>query len=77
MRRHVGGAGTAAPADVPRKHVSGRLRVTVRPNYVGLPSMAGRGKGQRGESPAVGTATSRPPDSGSTVPERETAAAER
>jgi hypothetical protein len=31
-RRSVGGAGTAAPADVLRKHVSGRRRVTVRPN---------------------------------------------
>ena len=37
MRRHAGGAGTAAPADVPRKRISGRPRVTVRPNYVGLP----------------------------------------
>ena len=37
MMRHAGGAGTAAPADVPRKRISGRPRVTVRPNYVGLP----------------------------------------
>jgi hypothetical protein len=27
----------AAPAPVSRKHRSGRLRVTVRPNYVGPP----------------------------------------
>ena len=27
----------AAPARLPRKQASGRLRVTVRPNYVGLP----------------------------------------
>jgi hypothetical protein len=31
-RRLVGGAGTAAPAVVLRKHGSGRRRVTVRPN---------------------------------------------
>ena len=37
MRRHVGGAGKAAPADVPRKCIPGRPRVTVRPYYGGLP----------------------------------------
>src|SRR5215203_3658170 len=41
----------AAPADVPRKRISGRPRATVRPNYVGLPSMAGRGRTNAGGSP--------------------------
>ena len=48
----------AAPADVPRKRISGRPRVTVRPNYVGLPSMAGRGPDERGESPGIRRAKS-------------------
>jgi len=40
----------AAPAAVPRKHGSGTPRVTVRSNYVGLPSVAGRGRMNGGES---------------------------
>ena len=40
----------AAPADVPRKHIPGVVRVAVRANYVGLPSMAGRGTDEGGES---------------------------
>ena len=67
----------AAPAVVLRKHGSGTPRVAVRPNYVGLPSMAGRGKDQRGESRAVGPAKSRLSDPGSTAPGREIAAMER
>ena len=51
MRRHAGGAGTAAPADVPRKRISGRPRVTVRPNYVGLPPVGlDAGRTNAGES---------------------------
>jgi hypothetical protein len=42
----------AAPAPVPRKPRSGTPRAAVRPNYVGLPSMAGRGKDERGRKPA-------------------------
>jgi hypothetical protein len=37
----------AAPAFVFRKHKSGTPRVTVRPYYEGLPSMAGRGADER------------------------------
>jgi hypothetical protein len=76
-RRSVGGVGKAAPADVPRKRISGRPRVTVRPNYVGLPSMAGQGKDQRGESLVVGPVKSRPSDPVSTVPRSQIAAVER
>src|SRR6476659_11403679 len=39
MRRHVGGAGKAAPAPVLRKHGPGRRRVTVRPHYGGPPTL--------------------------------------
>ena len=41
----------AAPAPVSRTHRSGRPRATVRSNYVGLPSMAGRGRTNAGGSP--------------------------
>ena len=41
----------AAPAPVFRTHRSGRPRATVRSNYVGLPSMAGRGRTNAGGSP--------------------------
>ena len=49
MRRHVVERG-AAPADMPRKPIPGVVRVAVRANYVGLPSMAGRGTDEGGES---------------------------
>jgi hypothetical protein len=49
MRRRVVEQG-AAPADMPRKHIPGVVRVAVRANYVGLPSMAGRGTDEGGES---------------------------
>src|SRR5476649_591560 len=42
----------AAPAREPRKLASGTPRGTVRSNYVGLPSMAGRGPDERGRKPA-------------------------
>ena len=42
----------AAPAGVLRTHTSGRLWVTVRPKYVGLPARAGRGPDERGRKPA-------------------------
>jgi hypothetical protein len=52
---------------------SGRPRVTVRANYVGLPSMAGRGTDERGES--CGDHGRKPcPDPGSTVPRPKIAA---
>jgi hypothetical protein len=41
----------AAPADVPRTHISGRPWVTVRPKYVGLPVRAGRGPDEPGRKP--------------------------
>src|SRR6187200_2326766 len=41
----------AAPAGGARNPVSGRPRATVRSNYVGLPSMAGRGRTNAGGSP--------------------------
>jgi hypothetical protein len=50
MRRHVGGAGKAAPASVPRKHGPGRRRVTVRPHYGGPPTLGldeGRASGAK------------------------------
>ena len=77
MRRSVGGAGKAAPADVPRKRISGRPRVTVRPNYVGLPSMAGRGPDERGRKPCGIRRTGPPSGPGSTVPKPKIAAVER
>jgi hypothetical protein len=52
MAKGVSPRSGAAPADVPRTHVSGRPRVTVRPNYVGLPARAGRGPDERGRKPA-------------------------
>jgi len=41
-----------APALVPRTHRSGTPRAAVRPNQVGLPSMAGRGVDERWRKPA-------------------------
>ena len=57
-----------APARMPRKHASGTPRAAVRPNYVGLPSMAVRGTDERGRKPpgsgaeeaAVGSLVARP-----------------
>jgi hypothetical protein len=72
------GAGTAAPADVPRKRISGRPRVTVRPNYVGLPFSgldAGRTNGAK--APGSGGRRVRRLDPGSTVPKPKIAAVER
>jgi DNA-directed RNA polymerase subunit RPC12/RpoP len=45
-----GGVG-AAPAPVLRNHGSGRPRVTARPNYVGLPARAGRGRTNGAKAP--------------------------
>ena len=67
MRRHVVERG-AAPADMPRKPIPGVVRVAVRANYVGLPSMAGRGKDERGESPVLGRVKNPLSDPGSTAP---------
>ena len=67
----------AAPALVPRKHKSGTPRVAVRPNYVGLPVTAARGKDERGESRVIGRVMSSLSDPGSTAPGREIAAVER
>jgi hypothetical protein len=77
-RRSVGGAGTAAPADVLRKHVSGRRRVTVRPNYVGLPlSGLDADRMKAGESLPDQGAMRVPSGPGRTVPEPKIAAVER
>jgi hypothetical protein len=49
----------AAPADVPRKRISGRPRVAVRPNYVGPPLVGldgyGRGLAKAGSRPVAGS----------------------
>ena len=71
-----GGVG-AAPASVPRKHGSGRPRVTVRPHYGGPPSRAGRGRMNAGESRGIRRVKSPPPSPGSTVPRPKIAAVER
>ena len=44
MRRHDSGAGCGACGFCLASRNSGTLRVTVRSNYVGLPSMAGLGQ---------------------------------
>jgi len=77
-RRSVGGAGTAAPAPVSRKHGPGRPRVTVRPHYGG-PPFAGwtRDRTNGGETCRDQGAKRPRPDPGSTVPEPEIAAVER
>jgi hypothetical protein len=68
----------AAPADMPRKHISGRPRVAVRSNYVGLPLMAGRGTDEgRRKLPGSGRAECPPSVPGSTAPRTEIAAVER
>lgn len=65
----------AAPARVFRTHAPGRPRVTVRPHYEGLPSMAGRGPGEgRRKRPGSGRRETPLPGPGSTVPRTETAA---
>jgi hypothetical protein len=43
MRRHDGWDRMRRPRAWFRSHASGRPRVAVRSNYVGLPLMAGRG----------------------------------
>ena len=43
MRRHAGRGRMRRPRAWFRSHASGRPRVAVRSNYVGLPLMAGRG----------------------------------
>jgi hypothetical protein len=53
-RRLVDGIGTAAPAVVPRKHGSGRPRVTVRAYYEGLP-MRGLDAGRMKAAKAAGS----------------------
>ena len=52
--------------------ISGRPRVTVRAYYEGLPSMAGRGTDEGGESRRIRVKTCRVP--GSTVPRPKIAA---
>ena len=47
----VGGAGCGARASGFVSRAPGRPRATVRSNYVGLPSMAGRGRTNAGGSP--------------------------
>jgi len=65
----------AAPADVPRKRISGRPRIAVRSNYVGLPLMAGRGAEEgRRKLPGSGRAEGPPSAPGSTAPRTEIAA---
>jgi large subunit ribosomal protein L36 len=54
--------------------VSGRPRVTVRANYVGLPSMAGRGTDEGGESRPIKGSGAPCPVPGSTVPRPKIAA---
>jgi hypothetical protein len=65
----------AAPAGSFRKRASGTPRVTVRSNYVGPPSMAGRGTDERGRKPP-GSGKS-PPFPEDTVPRCKVAASER
>ena len=48
----VGGAGCGARGFGLVSRASGTPRVAVRPNYVGLPSLAGRGPDERGRKPA-------------------------
>ena len=69
MRRHVGGAGTAAPAPVPRKH---RLREASGhrpPPLRGAARKGWTGQDERGESPAIGRAKSPPSESRKHGPE--------
>ena len=66
---------SAAPADVPRKRISGRPRVAVRSNYGGLPSMAGRGAEEgRRKPPGSGRAEGPSSAPGSTAPKPKIAA---
>jgi hypothetical protein len=65
----------AAPAGSFRKRASGTPRVTVRSNYVGPPSMAGRGTDERRRKPP-GSGKS-PPFPEDTVPRCKVAASER
>jgi hypothetical protein len=64
----------AAPADVPRKHISGRPRVAVRAHYGALPSMAGRARTRGGESHPAREVKSLRPVAGRTAPGTEIAA---
>jgi hypothetical protein len=64
----------AAPADVPRNHISGRPRVAVRPYYGGPPSMAGRVRARGGESHPAREAKSLRAVAGRTAPGTEIAA---
>ena len=68
----------AAPADVPRKYISGGPRVTVRPNYVGLPliGLVGTG-GSEAKASAILRWQVHPSGPESTVPGSEIAAVER
>ncbi len=79
MRRRVGGAGTAAPAPVPRKHGPGRPRVTVRPHYGGPPfSGLDAGRMNAGESLRDQGGRNAPrPAPEATVPRPKIAAVER
>lgn len=76
MRRRVGGAGKAAPAAVPRTHSSGRRRVAVRPNYVGL-LLNGLDAGRMNGAKAPGSGGQPLSDPGSTAPMPKIAAVER
>jgi hypothetical protein len=66
----------AAPADMPRKHISGRPRVAVRAHYGALPSVAGRARTRGGESCPAREVTSLRPVAGRTAPGTEIAANE-
>ena len=77
-RRSAGGAGKAAPTPVPRKRRSGRPRVTVRPNYVGLPMSGLDVDRMNGGETCRDKGGTRPLSGpGSTVPEPKIAAMER
>ena len=77
MRRRAGGAGCGARACV--SHTPVREASGHRPSQLrgAAHSRAGRGKDERGESPALGRAKSPLSDPGSTVPGTQNAAVER
>ena len=66
-----------APAVGSRKPGPGVLRVTVRPNYVGLPSVAGRGPDERRRKPPGSWTQRGPSGPGSYGPEATSPTMER
>ena len=64
----------AAPARGIRNLAPGTPRVTVRPHYEGLPSMAGLGRAKAAKASGSGPRRAVRPGAGSTVPRREIAA---